>query len=139
VKRILVTGSRDWTDRDAILNALVQAATELGNEWDITLVHGAARGVDRIAAELWGGYLGRFNHIEPHPALWNTYGKGAGFIRNEEMVHLGADLCLAFLMPCTKSEHAEWEPHPSHGGDHTATLAEQAGIVTRRITPPCPE
>ena len=58
-----------------------------------TIVHGKARGADRLADDEAGkaGLL-----TEPHAADWDRYGKSAGRIRNEEMAALGADLCVAF-------------------------------------------
>lgn len=92
MKRLLVTGSRDWSDRTVIRDALRQAWRDL-QPGPIVLVHGAARGADSIAAEIWtGGKL----PDEPHPADWDTHGKKAGPIRNQEMVDAGADLVLAF-------------------------------------------
>lgn len=97
--RILITGSRNWTDRqaleDAIFEAIAEHYAEQGavNSKDITIVHGAAPGADELAAGIaddWG-----FNH-EPHPADWKKHFKAAGPLRNQEMVDLGADVCLAF-------------------------------------------
>lgn len=34
---------------------------------------------------------------EPHPANWRRFGRRAGYVRNELMVRLGADICLAFI------------------------------------------
>jgi hypothetical protein len=92
VRRLLVTGSRDWTNERAIYEAL-EAAVD-GPDW--VIVHGAARGADTIA-DLWAKMTGY--EVEPHPADWGRHGKAAGPIRNQEMVALGADLCLAFPVP----------------------------------------
>ncbi|MEV4127071.1 SLOG family protein [Nocardia sp. NPDC049707] len=91
-RRLLVTGSRDWHDRKTIRDALVQAWRDL-QPGPIILVHGAARGADQIAADIWasGGL-----EDEPHPADWKGDGRKAGPIRNQHMVDLGADLCVAF-------------------------------------------
>lgn len=96
--RILITGSRDWTDRDTIRTALGETAhtawLERGEAMsDHTVVHGAAAGADAIAAWL-ATMVGM--KVEAHPADWATCGKAAGGIRNQRMVDLGADVCLAF-------------------------------------------
>lgn len=111
--RILITGSRSWTDAATIQHALVFRIP-----WKrVTIVSGACpTGADRLceeAAEMLG-YT-----IERHPARWEVYGKAAGFRRNEEMVKLGADRCLAFIR------------NNSSGASHTARLAKRAGIPTR--------
>ena len=86
--RLLITGSRDWSDRRAIRWALLLRGPG-------TVVHGAARGADRIAGQI-GAELGW--PVEAHPADWRR-GRGAGHLRNQAMVDLGADLCLAFPLP----------------------------------------
>ena len=93
--RIIVCGSRRWTNRQVIADILNQLV--LTNGWrypDPVVVHGAARrGADRLVEDEAGkaGLL-----TEPHPADWERFGKGAGVIRNEEMAALGAVLCVAF-------------------------------------------
>lgn len=90
--RILITGSRDWTDSDVIRNAL--ASFTLDTSEEITVVHGdCPTGADSIAAKI--ASENGFN-VEAHPADWARHGKSAGPIRNQEMVDLGADICLAF-------------------------------------------
>jgi len=85
--RVIVCGSREWTDRDAIANRLFDLPT------DAVIVHGAAKGADRIAGQE-AQKLGLL--VEEHPADWEYYGKRAGFLRNRRMAEIGADLCLAF-------------------------------------------
>ena len=114
--RILVTGSRDWTDEQRIFEALLLYSGGRGT----ILVHGACpTGADAIADRIASDWPWE---IERYPADWNKYGKRAGFIRNKEMVDLGADICLAFIK------------NNSKGASMTATIAERAGIRTVRFT-----
>ena len=116
-KRLLVTGSRDWTDKATIYSAISNAAIP---PWGWTLVSGACpTGADRIAEGFAEG-LGMV--VERHPADWDQHGKRAGFLRNAAMVQLGADVCLAFIKSASK------------GATMTANLAEKAGIQTARFT-----
>ncbi|WP_109507337.1 SLOG family protein [Nocardioides speluncae] len=139
--RLLITGSREWTDEEKLREELQAAWVELA--WplpvspfipgDVTLVHGDCReGADRLADETWAHNVGP-DSIERHPADWKRHDEGcppshdgarickrAGFRRNAEMVALGADLCLAFIRD------------GSRGATHCAVLAEKAGIPTRR-------
>lgn len=117
--RILVTGSRTWTNRNWLSMELISAAAETagGLEVPVTLVSGACpRGADRIAEELAKSWDWT---VERHPADWKAYGKAAGFIRNQQMVDLGADICLAFVR------------NGSRGATHCGQAAERAGIPTR--------
>lgn len=66
---------------------------------DNVIVHGGARGADEIAGRVAESFGLR---TEVYPAKWNLYGKGAGPMRNQQMVDKGADLVLAFLMPGSK-------------------------------------
>lgn len=124
--RVLVTGSRDWTEPSVIFDALVgETATMID-----VIVHGACpTGADAMA-DYWAKIYGF--RVERHPADWEKFGKAAGFKRNAEMVALGADVCLAFIGPCRKANCREPQPHGSHGASHTADLAEKAGIRTVR-------
>ncbi len=91
--RILITGSRNWTDEKTVAKAL-HDATVGHDPANVTVVHGACRtGADRIAAE--AAALFGFK-LEAHPANWNAHGRAAGPIRNNAMIALGADICLAF-------------------------------------------
>ena len=111
--RILITGSQLWTDEDRIRQLFTGFKF---NPAAVTMVSGhCPRGADllceKVAEELgW--------RIEPHPADWKLFGKRAGYIRNAEMVALGADLCLAFIK--------DFSP----GSTNTAYLAKTADIQT---------
>jgi hypothetical protein len=122
--RILVTGSREWDDDPLLCITLAMATQEPGcgiRSSNVVIVHGACpNGADKTAG-IWARNHGI--RTEPHPADWQGYGKSAGFIRNAEMVSLGADLCLAFY----------WHGAGNKGTDHCAKQAENAGIPVRRI------
>ena len=118
MKRILVTGSRDWTNQLVITEALWDGWIDLGRG-PTTLVHGACpTGADYIAGLVWATNQ---YPIEEHPAKWTEHGRKAGFVRNALMIAHGADLCLAFIKDNSK------------GATMTADMAEQAGIETRRF------
>ena len=89
--RILITGSRHWTDRLHLEQAIWEV---IGHERRVVIIHGdCPTGADRLArrlADAWNITQ------EPYPADWNHHGKAAGPIRNQEMVDAGADICLAF-------------------------------------------
>lgn len=119
MSRILITGSRDWDDVKEIEVRLIEALYDLGNLDDTVLVSGACpTGADYICEHFWT-HMGLT--VERHPADWNRHGKRAGFVRNAEMVNLGADICLAFIKDGSK------------GATMTADLAEKNGIKTIRI------
>lgn len=118
--RILVTGSRTWTDRDSVWRVLDGMLFAPGAV-PIVVVHGAAAGVDTLA-EGWVEARALASwpvESEVHPAHWVVHGRKAGILRNIHMVGLGADLCLAFIRD------------NSRGATHCATAAHMAGIETR--------
>jgi hypothetical protein len=114
--RVLVTGSREWVDRDAIRDALLAVGAAHGADpAAILVVHGGARGADRIAASV-AMELGM--RVEAHSADWPQHGRSAGFRRNERMVMLGAHRCVAFALA--------WDS----GTGHCARMARDADIPT---------
>lgn len=111
--RVLVTGSREWVDFDLVDQALDAALAllqvPLTMQDTMLLCHGAAKGLDSLAAVVAGS---RGWKVEEHPASWNEHSvdcpswhvspvvqntcKMAGHRRNHEMIALGADLVIAF-------------------------------------------
>lgn len=119
--RLLVTGSRTWSDAGCIWRTLDELLARHGG---IVLVHGAcAKGAD-AHAHGWAQRRqaeGANVLIEAHPANWGRYGRAAGMTRNAEMVKaLGADggevACHAFIRD------------DSRGASHCAKHARRAGI-----------
>lgn len=104
--RVLVTGSRQWLSQSQLYNELDEALVSWmrsGSEEPFVVVHGGAAGADETAGR-WvhdrRGLAPNAPTVEVHPANWNRHGRSlAGNIRNHEMVILGADLVLAFLVP----------------------------------------
>lgn len=108
--RVLVCGGRDFNDYD-LLKRILDAYTDITE-----IIHGAARGADTL-----GGRYGRETGIDvtEFPADWRAFGKGAGHIRNRQMLEYGVDLVLAFP-----------------GGRGTQNMIDQsikAGVETRII------
>jgi len=115
-RRVLVTGSRTWTDETTLAAALRECWTP-----GAVLVTGACpNGADAIAERLWTGWGGP---IERHPADWPS-GRAAGLARNAAMAAAGADICLAFIRDA------------SPGASHAARLASLARIPVRRYEHP---
>lgn len=130
--RILITGSRNWSNTNAIVSAfavVIPGSLRRPNV-EVVVVHGDAPGADTLAgriAEQWG-----FD-VESHPAQWDRncdqscyhptrmkdgkpYCPVAGHLRNQHMVDLGADVCLAFP---TRDSRGTWD---------CVRRAEKAGI-----------
>lgn len=96
MERVIVCGSRKWTDRARISDRLFDLSLEMEN-LSCTLVHGNAPGADMLCEQV-GSQLGFL--IEP----WDyrqfisasVAPKVAPLARNTHMASLGARLCIAF-------------------------------------------
>ena len=86
--KIIIAGSRDVTKYSDVFQAVYESS------WidKITeVVSGRARGVDKLGEEF---AKDREIPVALFPADWNTYGKRAGYLRNEDMAHY-ADALIA--------------------------------------------
>lgn len=110
--RVLVCGSRHFQDYELLKETL--------DGYEFTeIIHGKARGADTLA-----GDYGRSNGIEVRefPADWNKYGRGAGPIRNSQMLKEGKpELVIAFRAP------------DSRGTQNMIDQAQKAGVEVRII------
>lgn len=98
--KILVCGSRKWTDKWTIAHWM---STTMSRSLTRELVHGDAVGADRLAHEVANELF--YDEIYLYPAQWAEHGRSAGPRRNALMLekHPDVDRALAFLTkgdPC---------------------------------------
>lgn len=89
-EKILVCGSRNWKDWDAIDRRISQLPPSA------LIIEGMAPGADSMAAgaaRARGHFLAS---VECAPEHWDYFGKRAGYLRNCAMLDLEPDLVLAF-------------------------------------------
>lgn len=123
--RVLVTGGRDYQDREAVFRALTTLANQhydLTGDDDVIVIHGACcrkgRPLDFCGADRWGHEwaLEREYPSICVPARWKAYDIAAGPIRNAHMI---AQFCPTNVVAFP-------------GGSGTAdmvTKARKAGII----------
>lgn len=130
-RRILITGSR-WFDsahESVMRNTILEEFNQFNDaaSWGIDrliFIAGGARGADD-----WARYIVKSTIasdvvlFEEYKAAWQTNGKAAGFIRNQKMVDLGADICYAFLV----------EGRKNAGTKDCMSRAKKAGIPVVEI------
>ena len=116
--RVIICGSRDWTNVGAIEDTMV--GLHAGCSGRVVFIHGDARGADKIADAV-ARRLG-FD-VEAYPADWRGNGKGAGPIRNRQMLDTGATLVVAFK--------EGFDHSLTRGGtENMVRMARAAGIPT---------
>lgn len=123
--RVLVCGSRDFNDREAVFSRLDAALEDAASRDEmLTVIHGCARGADSIADEY--AELAWPVNVERYPADWTRYGKRAGFLRNQQMLEEGKpDLVLAFYSNSERSK----------GTAMMVDIATAAGISCQEVFP----
>jgi hypothetical protein len=119
--RVLITGSRHWTDKETIREALFTEWKEAGKPEEMIVITGACMtGADAYAERVGKAFGWK---VETHPADWERYGRAAGPVRNRSMASLGADVCLAF--PFTDSK----------GTANCIKAAQEVGIPVKIFSP----
>ena len=105
--RILVTGDRNWDDAKTMWDVLRFLPMELCDDGPdgLTLIEGEARGADimsRIIVDILIGEGAEYSsdpvwvEVEKYPADWDTHGRAAGPIRNQQMLNSGVDYVVGF-------------------------------------------
>lgn len=119
--RVLIAGSRDFNDFELLEKAVKHYLKQYGlHRQDIEVVSGGARGADKLGEQ----FANKYNiKLTIFPADWNTYGKSAGYIRNEQMIKYIGDTGIVF---------AFWDSQ-SHGTVHIIKLANKYNIKVHVI------
>lgn len=114
MKKVIVAGSREFTNYE-LLQKELDIITSSG--YEIEIVSGTAKGADQL-----GEKYARENEIalKRFPADWETHGKRAGYLRNEQMAKY-ADACIVF-----------WDGK-SPGTKHMIDIARKAGLPTKVV------
>lgn len=90
--RVVIAGGRTFNSYDWLIRTVDHMLQLKAKEYKIVIVCGRAKGAD-----LLGRRYARLRNYEvlEMPADWDTYGKSAGYIRNEEMAKC-SDATIAF-------------------------------------------
>lgn len=114
--KVIVAGSRDFADYRLMAEKLDKLLSRKSHD-EIVIISGGARGADSLGEH----YAREHNlHLKVFPADWNTFGKRAGYIRNEQMANY-ADALVAF-----------WDGQ-SRGTQHMINIARQHGLNVRVV------
>lgn len=119
--KILICGSRDWTDPTPIYRRVEQLPA------GSLVIEGGADGADKLA---WAAAT-RANlfvaEVEVPGVFWrrDVYGKRAGHLRNSAMLELGPELVIAFT---TKNP-------PTPGTANMMMQARERGVPVELHTP----
>lgn len=107
MKKIIVTGGRDFSDRNTVYRVLDQVNPDI-------IIHGNAKGVDTLCKE-WAIEKGKKEVA--YNAKWNLHGKIAGPLRNREMVCDNLDANLGIVFPGGKGTQDCFKQMLKHLGE----------------------
>lgn len=115
VAKVIIAGSRGFDDYEYLEQKVDYKLSQLALTHHVEIVAGGARGADRLAERF---AKRRDFTLTIMKADWNTHGKSAGYLRNQEMADY-ADYLIAF-----------WDGD-SPGTKHMIDIAKTGGL---RIT-----
>ena len=94
--KLAIVGSRDFNDYDKVIYHVSEyfglGADGLGGNYITEVVSGGANGADALGKKLAKEYSIKYTEF---PADWDTHGKAAGYIRNEQIIK-NSDKVIAF-------------------------------------------
>lgn len=97
--KLIIAGGRDFNDYELMDTSIQQVLSELHDDLNVSIVSGMAKGADSLAVH-WATIHQCV--LYRHYAEWDTYGKRAGYVRNEAMANSSSGL-LAFHDGVSKS------------------------------------
>ena len=112
--RLIIAGGRDFDNYDLLCNEVTKF---IGEEVDVTIISGLARGADTLACR-FAQELGF--PLEGFAAEWDKYGRSAGIRRNKYMAK-HADALSAF-----------WDGE-SRGTQHMIDYAWERGLRVKVV------
>lgn len=116
--RVIVAGGRNFCDYPKLRDVMDRVlSVKLADEnVKVIIVSGRAQGADTLGEKY---AMERGLAVEKFPALWETDGNAAGFIRNVRMANV-ANACVVFP--------------GGRGSAHMAKIARERGLMLRVIT-----
>ena len=108
--RILICGDRHYADTDKV-KAYVDTLPQ-----NTIVIHGGAKGADSIAGQC---AINRELEVWKFTADWQRYGRGAGVIRNKQMLEMGQPDLVVYFHPNISA---------SKGTKNMAKIAQQSGV-----------
>ena len=94
--RVLIYGGRDFVPDNDSLTFMEHVIDYELADWEldeIVIISGTAKGADTFGEEFAASWSIR---LERFPADWDTHGKAAGHIRNQQMLDSGVDVAVQF-------------------------------------------
>lgn len=128
---ILACGDRYWTNKKYIYKTLKKIIKK-SNDTKHTILHGDCKGADKLSEKATKKLIEKKNYkikIKSFPAQWHIYARGAGPVRNKQMIDYLLEkkklekTCLVIAF------HNNYEN--SKGTINTITQANKAGLETR--------
>ena len=116
--RVIVCGCRDFSDKELFFHTLDLFLKEKGGKEDFEIVTGHAKGADMFAEEFATEKGIELKVFKPE---WNRYGRGAGPMRNKEM--------LSYAKEETPFVIAFWDGK-SKGTGNMIETAKKNGVET---------
>lgn len=95
IARVIISGSRKFNDYPTLEKTVDDILSTIKDDYIIEIISGHASGADTL-----GEYYAKQHNIlaKTFPADWDTYGRAAGPIRNEQMAKYASEADKSILI-----------------------------------------